>query len=71
MQAYACARDNPPPTADIRLNPWWIWQISKKADIRLAGRILAKTRGPYPADIRGYPLADLIRYKHAWKSLLS
>ena len=72
MHACTCARDNPPPTADIRLNPQRIWRISKKADIHLAGRILAKTRGPYPpdppADIRGYPPADLIRYKHGYSS---
>ena len=75
MHACTCARDNPPPTADIRWNMRRIWRISKKADIRLAGRILAKTRGPYPpdppADIRGYPPADLIRYKHGWTCYLT
>ena len=54
--------------------PLFIRGGSKKADIRLAGRILAKTRGPYPpdppADIRGYLLADLIRYKHDSKAKL-
>jgi len=61
--------DDPPEMADFRENPRRIWRMSKVADIRCADRIWAQIRDPYPpksaADIRGYPRADLFRFKYA------